>query len=115
MEGRDVATADIPGAYMQADMDEVIHVCFSGPIALLLAKVNNKLYNKYISYKKLVLYVKLLKALYGTLQAAYLFWKELVAFLTNELGFALNPHNECVTNAKTDGKQCTILWHVWTT
>ena len=25
-EGRDVATVDIPGAFMQADMDETVHV-----------------------------------------------------------------------------------------
>jgi hypothetical protein len=33
MEGRDVATLDIPGAFMQADIDEVVHVKFEGEIA----------------------------------------------------------------------------------
>jgi hypothetical protein len=26
-EGKDVATVDIPGAFMQVDMDELVHMC----------------------------------------------------------------------------------------
>ena len=37
MERRDVATVDIPGAFMQADIDEVVHVNFEGEIAEMLA------------------------------------------------------------------------------
>jgi hypothetical protein len=39
MEGRDVATVDIPGAFMQADIDEVVHVKFEGEIAEMLVKL----------------------------------------------------------------------------
>jgi hypothetical protein len=38
MEERDVATVDIPGAFMQADIDEVVHVKFEGEIAEMLVK-----------------------------------------------------------------------------
>jgi hypothetical protein len=58
-----------------------------------------------------VMYVKLTKALYGTLQAAMLFWKDLTGYLTQH-GFVLNPYNNCVANKMIDGAQCTILWHV---
>jgi hypothetical protein len=77
MEGRDVATVDIPGAFMQADIDEVVHVKFEGEIAEMLVKLDPKLYRKYVKDEngKTVLYVELLKALYGTLKAALLFWK----------------------------------------
>jgi hypothetical protein len=56
--------------------------------------------------------VELTKALYGTCQAALLFWKNLSAFLIDELGFTLNKYDKCVANKMIDGKQCTILWHV---
>ena len=112
-EGRDVATADIPGAFMQADMDEVIHMRLEGPLAELLTKVNEELYSKYVVKEngKSVIYVRLRKALYGTLQAALLFWRDLSGCL-QEWGFELNPYDNCVANKLVDGKQCTILWHV---
>jgi hypothetical protein len=56
--------------------------------------------------------VKLLKALYGTLQAALLFWENLSSFLVGELGFSVNPYDPCVVNKTINGKQCTALWHV---
>ncbi len=48
MEGCDVATVDIPGAFMQADIDEVVHVKFEGEIAEMLVKLDPKLYRKYV-------------------------------------------------------------------
>jgi hypothetical protein len=112
-EGRDVATTDIPGAFMQADMDELVHMRLVGPLVKLLTKVDPELYEKYIEYEKgtPVMYVKLSKALYGTLQASLLFWKDLTSNLL-KWGFKLNPYDECVANKDIDGKQCTILWHV---
>jgi hypothetical protein len=58
---------------MQTDVDEVIHVRLEGPLATLLAKVDPILYDRYLDHKQgkpVVMYVKLNKALYGTLQAA---------------------------------------------
>jgi hypothetical protein len=55
--------------------------------------------------------MRLAKALYGTLQAALLFWKDLSGYLVDQ-GFVLNPYNNCVANKIIDGTQCTILWHV---
>jgi hypothetical protein len=112
-EKRHVVTADIPGAFMQADMDEVLHMKLEGPLALLLAKVDPELYEKYIEIErgKPVLYVKLQKALYGTLQAGLLFWKDLSANL-EKWGFVINPYDWCVANKMVNGKQCTIVWHV---
>ena len=47
-EGRDIATVDIPGAFMQADMDEIVHVRWEGSMTDLLVKLDPKLYRKYI-------------------------------------------------------------------
>jgi len=40
MEQRDVATADIPAAFMHADMDEVVQVRLKGTMAELLTKID---------------------------------------------------------------------------
>jgi hypothetical protein len=112
-EGRAVVTLDIPGAFMQADMDEVLYMKLEGPLAHLLTKVDPKQYSQFVATEtgKKVIYVKLKKALYGTLQAALLFWKDLFGYL-QEMGFKLNPYDQCIANKMIDGKQCTILWHV---
>ena len=112
MEHRDVATVDIPGAFMQADMDELVHLKIEGELAELLVRVDPK-YREMITYEngKAVIYAELKKALYGTLQAALLFWKELSTFLS-ERGFIANPYDPCVMNKTIGGRQCTIGWHV---
>ena len=51
-EGRDIATVDIPGAFMQADMDEIVHVRWEGAMTDLLVKMDPKLYRKYIVKEK---------------------------------------------------------------
>ena len=113
-EGRWVATVDIPGAFMHSEMDEVLHLRLDGPMAELLCKVDETKYRQFMCCEKgkPVLYVQLMRALYGTLQAALLFWINLSTFLTEELGFELNPYDPCVANKMINGKQCTIVWHV---
>jgi sporulation-control protein spo0M len=65
MEERDVDTLYIPGAFVQADIDEVVHVRFEGKIAKMLVRMDPKLYRKYVRDEndRAVLYVELLKAL----------------------------------------------------
>jgi Reverse transcriptase (RNA-dependent DNA polymerase) len=104
---------DIPGAFMQADMDELVHMRLEGTMAELLVKLDPKLYRKYIQTinGKQVLYVELKKALYGMMRAALLFWKLLTSKLV-AMGFEINPYDWCVANKTINKKQCTILWHV---
>ena len=59
-----------------------------------------------------MIYTELNKALYGTLQAALLFWCNLSGFLVEKLGFEANPYDFCVVNKIINGSQCTIRWHV---
>ena len=68
-EQRDVATVDIPGAFMQGDQDETVHMHLEGTLAELLKKCDPKLYRQYVvtENNRPVLYVELIKALYGTL------------------------------------------------
>jgi hypothetical protein len=44
MEERNVATVDIPGAFMQVYIDVVVHVSFKGEIAEMLVRMEPKLY-----------------------------------------------------------------------
>ena len=113
MEGQSAATCDVPGAFMQVDIDEQIHVHLDGELAELLMKVDPT-YKQFIAYEhnKPVIYTELDKALYGTLQAALLFWQKLRSFLIGTLGFQVNPYDHCVMNKDIDGSQCTIGWHV---
>ena len=112
-ERRDVATVDIPGAFMQGDQDETVHMHLEGTLAELLTKCDPKLYRQYVvtEHNKPVLYVELIKALYGTLRAALIFWRKLTSKLI-EWGFTINPYDWCVANKQIDGQQCTLVWHV---
>ena len=64
---------------MQSDMDEIVNMKIEGKIAQLMTKINPKKYEKYTVMEKVkqVIYVRLLKSLYGTLKAALLFWEKL--------------------------------------
>lgn len=71
---------------------KVLHMKLKGPLAELL-KAEPKLYQKYVQMDngQPVMYVKLKKVVYGTLQATLLFWKDLGANL-QEWGFTTNPY-----------------------
>ena len=58
------------------------------------------------------IYSKAPKALYGTVDAAKLFYDNLSDFLVKELSFTKNEYDSCVANKIIDGKQCTIVFHV---
>ena len=71
------------------------------------------MYEPFVVYegKQKVMYVELLKALYGTIRAARLFWEKLTRKLL-EWGFVINPYDSCVANKMVNGKQLTVVWHV---
>jgi hypothetical protein len=58
-----------------------------------------------------VLYMHIIKAIYGLLVSAMLFYKKLVTDLTG-YGFEVNPYDPCVANKMVNGKQLTVSWHV---
>jgi hypothetical protein len=70
-----------------------------------LTRVDPDKYQTYMveERNKRVIYIELWKALYGTLQAALLFWENLNEFLTKELGFTANPYDWCVVNRMIKG------------
>ena len=117
MEHRDVATIDIPGAFMQSDMEglngETTHMKLEGKTVDILIRIDPSRYETNITTEngKQVIYVKLEKALYGMVQASLLFWQNLMKTLI-QWGFEGNPYDWCVANKTVNGKQLTIVWHV---
>jgi hypothetical protein len=113
IEGREVATCDIPGAFMQSDMNGKVIMKLEGVMAKVILQIDPKKYTKHVAKEngKDVIYVILQKALYGTLQATLLFWQNLSTQL-KEWGFEINPYDFCVANKGINGKQCTIVWHI---
>ena len=83
-EGHDVMCANIPNAFIQANMpeldegDEWVIMKITGVLVDMLVQLNPELYGKYVVYKKgrKVLYVRVLKAIYGMLKAALLWYNK---------------------------------------
>jgi hypothetical protein len=79
-EERDVATCDIPGAFLQADNLDYVLMRLDGILAELMVTVAPNIYCKYISTNakgKPVLYMQLEKSLYGMIKSALLFYRKL--------------------------------------
>ena len=113
VERRDVATADVAGAYLNAEMEDFVLMKLEGQDAELMCEVNHA-YKEYISKDKKgrpVLYLRLARALYGCVKSAML-WYKLFTGTLQKLGFKLNPYDSCVANANIAGSQCTIVWYV---
>jgi hypothetical protein len=113
-EQGNVATCDIPGAFLQADNPDYVLMCLDGILAELMVIMALHMYQKFVatnSKGKPVLYVQLEKAVYGVMKSAPLFYCKLVAYLTS-VGFSINPYDSCVANKTVNGSQMTICWHV---
>ena len=98
---------------MQSKMEGKVIMKLEGVMAEIIRKIDPDQYEQHTVYErgKPVIYVILLKALYGTLQAALLFWENLSSQL-KEWGFKLNLYDFCVAIKTINHKQCTIVWHV---
>ena len=86
-------------------MDDEVHVVFRGTLADMMVAANPALYRPFVSYDtvKVVLYVRLQKALYGCLKITLLFYEKLVGDL-EAYGFRINPYDPCVANKMVGGE-----------
>ena len=114
MEDRNVAVLDVPGAFMQAEIDKLVHVQFTGAMVNMLLQIDHEMYKDYVMIERgeWVMYMELLKALYGTLRAGHLFWQKLSKQLIDVWGFVPNKYDDCVVNKMINGHQMTVVWHV---
>ena len=79
---------------------------------MFFCKMNEE-YKQYVTFEngKKVIYVRLNKALYGCVRSALL-WYEMLLGALKEMGFEVNPYEQCVANAMINGTQATIAWYV---
>ena len=114
-ESRYVATCDIGGAFLNADMfkgsGRTVIVKLDPHITKMLTKLKP-------DYESFVgddghLFVELDKAMYGCIESAKLWYEHLRGVLVNEMGFTQNGCDQCAFN-KTDstGIQVTVILHV---
>jgi len=93
-ENRYVATADVKGAYLHAEIDDYVILKLDSEV--VVCKLNPRYRDLVVMERnKKVLYMRLLKALYGCVKSALLWYSLYVDTLKN-LGFELNQYDLCV-------------------
>ena len=113
-EKRHVITFDVPGAYLHANIPDGKFriLMLEGKYVEIMCSVNPE-YEQFVQIERgvKVLYLRILKALYGMIESALL-WYQLFTSVLLESGFELNPYDPCIANKMIDGHQCTIAWYV---
>ena len=114
LENRNVTVLHVPGTFMQAAIDELVHVRFTGEMVNMLLQIDHEMYKDYVVMENVerVMYMELLKALYRTLCMAQSFWQKLSKQLIDAWGFVPNKYVVCVVNKTINGHQMTVVWHV---
>jgi len=118
-EERDVMTCDIPNAFIQAEMPEVkegderVLMKIQGVLVNLMIELDPSLYGPKVVQEngKRIIYVMVLRAIYGMMEAALLWYKKFRGEL-EEKGFVFNPYDPCVANMDVKSSQQTIIFHV---
>jgi len=78
-----------------------------------MIKADPEKYSKHmrIHNNKKVLYVKILRALYGCIKSG-LFWYKLFSETLRKIVFVLNPYDLRVASKVINNKQCTTTWYI---
>ena len=115
---RDVITMDIPNAFVQTavpqgKIDEKIIMKLRGALVDMLIDICPGIYEEFIVYERnqKVLYVKMLKALYGILKASILYYQKFRTDIES-IGYLVNLYDACVANKIINDKQHTLIWHI---
>ena len=103
-EVRNVATADVAGAYLKVKMKDFVLVKLLGREVDIICEASME-YEKYVCIDngKMVLYLRLKKAVYGCMQSAIL-WYDTFKSALEELGFKINKYDICAANKVMDRK-----------
>ena len=109
---------DIPNAFIQTPVhvkpgENRIVMRITGVLVDMLVQLDPGLYGPCVVYEKgkKVLYVEVLRAIYGMLKSAMLFYNKIKKDLEGQ-GFKFNPYDPCVANKMVNGKQQTVTIHV---
>ena len=113
-EGRDVESFDVPRAYLNSDTteDKFILLKIEGEFVDIMCKVNPK-HNRHVCVDNglKVLYLSLLKSLYGFMESVLL-WYFIYSKTLKSQESLINPYDKCIANSTIKDKQCTIVWYV---
>ena len=102
---------DTKNDFLHAENDEYVLMLIYGNLAELSVEVYTKLYQKYVITSKQgmpMLYAKLIKAIYGMLRSAVLFYNNLRSYLGG-IGFKINPYDPCVTSMMINSYRMTFF------
>ena len=117
-ENRDIMTTDVPNAFIQTPMEykegeEKIIMKITGSLVDILINKDPLKYGGYAVFEngKKVLYLKVLRAIYGMLQSALLWYRKFRSDLEGN-GFIFNSYDGCVANKVMKGSQMTVRFHV---
>ena len=113
-EGRHVISLDIGSAYLNANMpkddpSKLVFMAIAPLIAGILTDIDPG-FKKFMHTDGSTI-VELDQALYGCIESALLWYKELSTFL-GSIGFCPNPYEECILNKEQSGTQTTIAVYV---
>ncbi|CAJ1962818.1 unnamed protein product [Cylindrotheca closterium] len=117
-EDRDIMMMDVPNTFIQTYMpkakegEDCVYMKITGMMVQILIDMAPE-YRKYVVLEngKRVIYVRVLRAIYGMLQLSLLFYNQFRSDLEAK-GFVFNPYDPCVANKVVNGKQQTIRFHV---
>ena len=109
---------DIPNTFVQTSIpqgknDDKISMKIRGVLVDMLIEMSPETYKQYVVYEKgkKVLYVRMLKALYGMMIASVLYYKKFRSDIES-IGYEVNPYDNFVASKMIKGHQHTITWHV---
>ena len=97
-EGRNFISFDVPGAFLQAEMSDykLVLLKLKGKFVEMMCEINPE-FSKHVCYEKTkygksvkVLYMKVIRAIYGCIEAALQWYKMFTGTLIG-LGYKLNP------------------------
>ena len=117
LDDRKVITVDKPGAFLQGDWPQDEHpgyIMFDGIMVEIICEIDPSYYKNVTwskDHKNKFLYGRLVKAVYGTLLGAIIFYNKLSKYLTDHR-FVQNKYDMCTFNKMVNGEQITTQFHV---
>ena len=113
-------TANFPGASIQVELpkaisgEDCVTMKITGVLVVMLVQINCELYGKYIVCENgcKVLYMQVLRAIYGMLQSALLWWYKKIWKDLKKEDFIFNAYDPCVANHIIRGSQQRVRFHV---
>ena len=108
-EERKIATGDVPAAYLNAGLDNLIYMMISRDVSEELVALDPT-YSPYVNRNGSVIVI-LDRAIYGLVESAKL-WYEYLREKLERVGLKANPVDACGFNRTTADGQCPIALNV---